>query len=164
MLFCEARIAEEFRQSPFCSARYLLNLAEDRLETEVLLIDFEHATDRRDQETWESAGTPLYLARTANQRSPLLIKPTVVPGMPELIPSALIPSALERYREALPKRLKQFPPDKTRHILDMPPGEDLREWFHELRHDIESSFWMILLAFVRSVRCRSSFTCDVSGV
>ena len=159
VLFREARIAEELRESPFCSARYLLNLAEDRLETEVLLIDFEHATDRRDQETWESAGTPLYLARAANQVSPLLIKPTVVPGMPELIPGAL-----ERYREALPKRLKQFPPDKTRHILDMPPGEDLREWFHELRHDIESSFWMLLLAFVRSVRCRSSFTCDVSGI
>ena len=66
-----------------------------------------------------------------------MIRPTSVPGMPELIPEVL-----ERYQEVLPERLTQFPHDKTLHMLEMPPAEDSRAWYHELRHDIESSFWI----------------------
>lgn len=70
VLFRGARIAEELRESPFCSARYLLKPSENRLETEVLMVDFEHATDRKEEEPGESAGTPLYMARAARRSSP----------------------------------------------------------------------------------------------
>jgi len=85
----------------------------------------------------ESAGTPLYQARAAVRIAPLE-NIRVVSGMPELIPEAL-----KRYKEVLPTRLEQFPPDESHHIL-MPSKGDTHEWIHELRHDVESAFWMLL--------------------
>ena len=111
VLFREPVVLEEWRKSTFCSARHLLDPLLDPLETEVLLIDFEHATKLETQRELESAGTPLYQARAAEKIAPLVTYVTV-PGMPELDLEAF-----ERSRKAVPERLKQFIPDKTRHIL-----------------------------------------------
>jgi hypothetical protein len=134
----EPTVREEWKDLTFCSARHLLDPDVDRLETGVLLIDFEHATDLETQEPLETAGTPLYQARAAQTLAPLEHWGTV-PGMPELIPEAL-----EHYQKAVPKRLDKFIPDKTKHFLEMPSDGDTREWRHELRHDTESAFWMLL--------------------
>ena len=139
VLFRKSEVREEWQGSTFCSARHLLDPDVDRLATEVLLIDFEHATNYATQRELESAGTPLYQARAAGQVAPLKMKISLVPGMPELIPEAL-----ERYQEAVPERLEHFPPDKTDYILKMPPEGDGRKWSHEFRHDVESAFWVLL--------------------
>ena len=138
VLFHTPEAREEWQGSTFCSARHLLDPDVDRFATEVLLIDFELATERATQRDLESAGTPLYQARAAEQVAPLEYT-TVVPGMPELIPEVL-----ERYKEVLPKRLEQFRPDRSLRILGPSKG-DTRKWIHELRHDVESAFWMLLL-------------------
>ena len=137
VLFREPEDGKEREAGDFCSARHLLDQAVERLATEVLLIDFEHATTLVAQATLESAGTPLYQARAARNMAPLQ-RTNILPGMPELIPEAL-----ERYRIALPDRLEQFPANKGKHLVEPWEG-DTREWYHELRHDVESIFWMLL--------------------
>ena len=144
VLFHTPEVREEWQGSTFCSAKHLLDPDVDRFATEVLLIDFELATDLKTQRDLESAGTPLYQARAAEQIAPLELS-GFMPGMP-----GLIPEALERYQVVLPERLEQFRVDNGWHPIDHVTemklqAEDKREWRHELRHDVESAFWMLLL-------------------
>ena len=57
----------------------------------------------------------------------------------------------QRYQDARTERLKQFPPDKKRHLFEKTPEASARQWYHELRHDIESLFWVF---FVWAVELR----------
>ena len=143
VLFREHVDEGEREGSTFCSARHLLDPDVGRLATEGLLIDFEYATNIVTQRELESAGTPLYQARAAEKIAPLKLS-GFLPGMPEHIPEAL-----ERYQLVLPERLEQFRVDNGRHpinhVIEMKlQAEDKREWRHELRHDVESVFWMLL--------------------
>ena len=143
VLFREPKVGEEpeyrkeWEESNFCSAKYLLGKGENRFETEVLVIDFELATKHETQEKLESAGTPMYQARAAAKVAPLKVR-ALTTGMP-----GVAPGLLERYSKALPERGKKFIVDGTFHIFDPREG-DTEEWYHELRHDVESAFWMLL--------------------
>jgi len=138
VLFREPTVTEEKHDPTFCSAMHLLDPSEDRLVTEMLLIDFEHAANCEKQSPLESAGTPLYQARAAQQLAPMKFSPILVQGMPDLTPEAR-----ERYQKIWPERWNQFPPDDKYHIFESKP-EDTKKWYHELRHDVESTFWMLL--------------------
>jgi len=127
--------------SKFCSARHLLNPDQHRLTTDVLLIDLEHGTKLKEQSPLESAGTPLYQARATINLAPLVPGITsVMPGMPDLIPEAM-----QRYQAVYPERLNQFTPDKSRYLFRETQEGQKEKWYHALRHDVESVFWISLV-------------------
>ena len=139
LLFRNATFVEGSEDSIFCSARHLLDPTQDRLKTESLLIDFEHGTDCKTQRPLDSAGTPLYQARATLNLSPLKPDIAFITSMP-----GLIPDAQQRYQETHPERLSRFPPDGKKYPFEATQLDTKREWFHELRHDVESAFWMLL--------------------
>jgi hypothetical protein len=55
----------------------------------------------------------------------------------------LVPEALQCYQAVWPERLKQFPPDPKAYVIKKTDGEDIK-WYHQLRHDVESTFWIFL--------------------
>ncbi|KAG8926026.1 hypothetical protein FRC00_003364 [Tulasnella sp. 408] len=110
--------------------------------TSVLLVDFNHAehlmsgTDGHHDRV-EQVGTPLFMARAVGLGGPV--------GVPDepldrfLYP---IPSAPDRYAKHYhDTRMKKFPP-KPRESTET--TESPASWRHELDHDIESVFWLML--------------------
>ena len=87
-------------------------------------------------------GTPIFMARAAvvgrhlDPRRPLYLV-----GLPQLSDEAH-----KVYKEILPDRLKQFPqPSEHQETFTRkcPTGKQPK-WFHELRHDAESAFWLLI--------------------
>ena len=83
-------------------------------------------------------GTPVFIARAVEYGGPLLpILPTVpkIPNFPDL------------HAKVHPDRVKTFPSSVKKLIID--PDEVVNEsqddkWRHELEHDAESVFWLLL--------------------
>lgn len=63
----------------------------------------------------------------------------IMPGMPEVVPHAL-----PQYNTVWPERMKKFPAHPKSFILDWTQESAECKWFHELRHDAESIFWLLL--------------------
>jgi len=93
-------------------------------------------------------GTPIFMARSVVAGHPLTLQPGVfLTGIPSL-------SALPVYSKLLPERLKKIPQplkDQAMYFVMIPEGisinqESLRSlpWTHELRHDGESVFWLLV--------------------
>ncbi|KAG9049632.1 hypothetical protein FS837_009722 [Tulasnella sp. UAMH 9824] len=110
--------------------------------TSVLLVDFNHAkdlTDKTDPSNIRVArtGTPIFMARAVGLERALQI-----PRRDQYL--APMPSAPDQYVEHYQDgRLEKFPPQKSRYFIK---GEDegSAPWRHELDHDIESVFWLML--------------------
>ena len=156
VLFREPTITEESRNSTYCSVRHLLDPAQERIKTGIVLIDLEHGTDDEIPTPLESAGTPLFQARATLHLAPLDPVKILAPGMPDLVPEAL-----QRYHEIRPERLKQFPPDDNDYRFKATPEASLRLWYHVLRHDIESLFWVF---FVWAVELRPDNNLEVTEI
>lgn len=125
---------------------HLLNDNHPPDATEILVIDWEHSAVYKEQGAQESAGTPIFVARAAVRLQALH------PGSGAYLPFGmpdLIPEALERYKNILKKRWEQFParPDEALVIKKSP--EVTRDWYHELRHDAESCFWLLVWWAIR---------------
>jgi hypothetical protein len=59
-------------------------------------------------------------------------------NVPELSPKAHV------YEKVFGDRLKRFQHSSNRHMVDIKSPPDLSQWRHELRHDAESAFWLLL--------------------
>jgi hypothetical protein len=82
-------------------------------------------------------GTPLFIARAVERGGPMPAFYAPVPGIPE---------SPGRYAEVHPDRVERFPGSKQRLLFD-PDGIDesqSKQWRHELEHDAESVFWLLL--------------------
>jgi hypothetical protein len=161
VLFRDGPVAYRKSRTTFCSARLLL---EERTTTDLVLIDVEYGTEEKEQKPLESAGTPLYQARASIVCRPMALpKGGGMPGMP-----GLEGEAKTRYREAWPGRLNRFPsPGQSIVICNghitchgQPESNERQDrdekgdqsetkkeegWYHELRHDVESVFWILIV-------------------
>ncbi|KIM22937.1 hypothetical protein M408DRAFT_28288 [Serendipita vermifera MAFF 305830] len=137
--------AGSLREKPnklvFCSIQHLLDEKHPRKTTPVLLIDFDHAIQVAQAEPFTSVGTPIFQARAAAATTP--VDPgtgVLLGGMPDLSEAAR-----PRYMKVLSDRVKRFPSRPTLDIILRTTQEAAdREWFHQLRHDAESVFWLLL--------------------
>ena len=55
-----------------------------------------------------------------------------------------VPNSPEHYALIHPDRIKKFPPGGVKPIIEAPMHSDSRQWRHELDHDAESVFWLLL--------------------
>ena len=88
-------------------------------------------------------GTPLFIARAVEQTGP-------VPPPPDAAVVPRIPDSPDRYAEVHPDRVKKFPNSEKRRLFDPEQVGDEsqksqpKRWRHELEHDAESVFWLLL--------------------
>ncbi|KAG8908570.1 hypothetical protein FRC01_007333 [Tulasnella sp. 417] len=110
--------------------------------TSALLVDFNHAkhlTSETDgfHEPVDKTGTPGYMARAIEQGRPV--------DIPQWVPDRFldsIPPAPDRYaKHYRDTRLKKFPPTPLKKVTEM---LDSAPWRHDLDHDVESVFWLML--------------------
>ncbi len=86
-------------------------------------------------------GTPLFIARAVERRGPMPVVLAAVPG---------IPDSPDPYAKVHPDRVKEFPGLKDKIIInpDLVCAESqksqLKRWRHELEHDAESVFWLLV--------------------
>ncbi|KAF8341499.1 uncharacterized protein EI90DRAFT_2965881 [Cantharellus anzutake] len=126
--------------SSLCFIKYLLNESCDPCETSALLIDFnhgEHLTRKQSQhKRTERTGTPIFMARALQLRKPVPLR------IPSIL--AAVPDSPKPYTLAHPDRVAKFPSTPLRLLTDHPGGRNNREWRHELDHDAESVWWLLL--------------------
>ncbi|KAH9962319.1 hypothetical protein BGW80DRAFT_1448496 [Lactifluus volemus] len=126
---------------PIYFARHLLDEKKDALETSMLLVDFNLA-EYLEAETSPKitrTGTPLFIARAVERGGPVPL------GKRALVPA--IPECPKEYALKHSDRKKQFPentPDRRIQSEGIQSQGDQLEWRHELEHDAESVFWLLL--------------------
>ena len=59
-----------------------------------------------------------------------------------------VPSSPECYRQHHPERVETFPSKRRLLVESASPDSDNRQWRHELDHDAESVFWLLLFWIV----------------
>ncbi|KAI9459328.1 hypothetical protein F5148DRAFT_1016752 [Russula earlei] len=130
-----------------CFAKYLLGESNDPSKTSMLLVDFDLAEhlgpENGDKTRIDRTGTPIFIARAVEWGAPVPPTYTRVPG---------IPQSCSPYATAHPDRVKEFSsliekqhfdPD-LRCIDDKKVKKSRDEFRHELNHDAESVFWLLL--------------------
>ncbi|KAI9507046.1 hypothetical protein F5148DRAFT_1368682 [Russula earlei] len=130
-----------------CFAKYLLGESNDPSKTSMLLVDFnlaEHlGPENGDKPRIDRTGTPIFIARAVEWGAPVPPTYARVPG---------IPQSCSPYATAHPDRVKEFSsliekqhfdPD-LRCIDDKKVKKSRDEFRHELNHDAESVFWLLL--------------------
>ncbi|KAG8918229.1 hypothetical protein FRC01_001965, partial [Tulasnella sp. 417] len=119
-------------------------LSESPRPTSVLLVDFNHAEHLTSKiedghERVTRTGTAVFMARAVELGEPLELPPRDGFSNPIL---SLIPSAPDRYVEHYrDTRLKEFPPTAWKAFDEAAKSAP---WRHELDHDVESVFWLML--------------------
>ncbi|KAI9507527.1 hypothetical protein F5148DRAFT_1376484 [Russula earlei] len=127
-----------------CFVKYLLGESNDPSKTSMLLVDFnlaEHlGPENGDKTRIDRTGTPIFIARAVERGAP--VPPTLarVPGIPQShSPYATAhPDRVEKFSSLIEK--KHFDPELRR--IDVEGSRD--EFRHELNHDAESIFWLLL--------------------
>ncbi|KAI0283320.1 hypothetical protein BGY98DRAFT_720026 [Russula aff. rugulosa BPL654] len=129
---------------PLCYAKYLLGKSDNPLETSMLLVDFnvaEHLEPETSVKQIHRTGTPMFIARAVERGEHL---PPVYALVPE------IPNYPDPYAKVHPDRVKIFPGLKEEIIINPKRFHDKSQksqperWRHELEHDTESVFWLLL--------------------
>ncbi|KAH9998459.1 hypothetical protein BJV74DRAFT_200503 [Russula compacta] len=110
----------------------------------MLLVDFnlaehlEPETSVKEEQIYRM-GTPMFIARAVDQTGP-------VPPVVAFIPG--IPNTPDLYATAHPDRVKRFPGSEEGFIINpeklVCDNESRHGWRHELEHDAESVFWLLL--------------------
>ncbi|KAI9455217.1 hypothetical protein F5148DRAFT_1369876 [Russula earlei] len=128
-----------------CFVKYLLGESNDPSKTSMLLVDFnlvEHlGPENGDKTQIDRTGTPIFIAQAVEQGAP--VPPTKwvtqVPG---------IPQSRSPYAMAHPDRVKKFSSlIEEKIFVPVPTPTDkgsCDEFSHELNHDAESIFWLLL--------------------
>ncbi|KAI0278002.1 hypothetical protein BGY98DRAFT_1078782 [Russula aff. rugulosa BPL654] len=129
---------------PLCYAKYLLRKSDNPLETSMLLVDFNLA-ERLGPETSvkqiHRTGTPIFIAREVERGGHLS---PVVHIVPE------IPNCPDPYAKVHPDRVERFSGLNKQVFIDPKQLRDKSQksqpkgWRHELQHDAESIFWLLL--------------------
>ncbi|KAH9961862.1 hypothetical protein BGW80DRAFT_1357311 [Lactifluus volemus] len=130
----------EINGLPLCYAKYLLGLSSNPLETSMLLVDFNLAEHLDPDKKTQIArtGTPLFIARAVERGGPVPPVFARVPG---------IPNSPGRYADAHPDRVKNFSSSNKEFIFNPKETGDNEfhgMWRHELEHDAESVFWLLI--------------------
>ena len=83
-----------------------------------------------------SQGTPVFIARAVQQGEPVTLHRhvTVIPA---------VPVCPDDYARNHPERIKKFPFEEEK-LIRSPMNNVNRQWRHELDHDAESVFWLLL--------------------
>ncbi|KAI0294964.1 hypothetical protein BC826DRAFT_1009694 [Russula brevipes] len=138
----EANETVEPKEVPLCFIKYLLDEGNDPRETSVLLIDFDHAKIYKSDEDPASeqptrTGTPVFIARSVELGCAVPL-PRYGDGI------SPVPESPEPYSRYHPDRIKKFPL-LPRERKEPPPTDSTKpKWRHELDHDTESVFWLLL--------------------
>ena len=74
--------------------------------------------------------------------------------MPELLPEAR-----KAYEQVFPERITCFQCSPELHIVNIPASSNLSSWRHELRHDAESAFWVLVWWAVNAQPDNGAKTC-----
>ncbi|PVF98012.1 hypothetical protein CPB86DRAFT_733697 [Serendipita vermifera] len=111
----------------------------DRLETPLLLIDFDLAEKMKltsGEESSDPTGTPYFMARTVRT-------PEIEEGLHLFNPMPQLSAGAARYEQYNEERLQTFKPTERiwKYLDDSKPLEPFR---HKLRYDAESVFWLLL--------------------
>ncbi|KAF8804271.1 hypothetical protein BYT27DRAFT_7107756 [Phlegmacium glaucopus] len=139
---------DETNESPhqykFCTIKHLLDPTVEPFATSNLLIDLdlgEILNAKQDERRLERAGTPMFMARAVREGKPLGEPNALLDfqSMPELSDAAC-----GAYAKAFPNRVSQFSTSPENHVVRIPPYSDTTSWRHELRHDAESAFWLLV--------------------
>ncbi|KJA28961.1 hypothetical protein HYPSUDRAFT_51074 [Hypholoma sublateritium FD-334 SS-4] len=111
-------------------------------ETSALLIDFNRAERIRDDlksELVDVAGTPIFIARAVECQGPY-----PDPKTPFLLKIPAMPKAPSLYEKAHPQRIVRFKGIEQITLDSSTATLSSTNWRHELYHDAESFFWLIL--------------------
>jgi hypothetical protein len=140
----------------YFSNRILLSSSAERSATSTLLIDFDRGeileqkddarrlertvcyfSDMSAPSLMSCQGTPMFMARAIRQGGPLGKDRKLLEycGMPE--------SSSEVYRKVFPDRLVKFPTSES-FPVKINLRDDKKLWRHELYHDAESVFWLLV--------------------
>ncbi|KAG8946856.1 hypothetical protein FRC04_011403 [Tulasnella sp. 424] len=129
-------------KAPLKFVKYILGESDDPQETSVLLVDFNHAEDLSIDQGAEHGGailigTPIFIARAVERGAayPFPEDGTILPAIPH------IPDC---YASNHPDRRKKFPIEEKKVLLEPSADSSGRPWRHELNHDAESVFWLLL--------------------
>ncbi|KAI0278005.1 hypothetical protein BGY98DRAFT_1097048 [Russula aff. rugulosa BPL654] len=126
---------------PLCYAKYLMGDSDDPLETSMLLVDFNLAEHLEKEKQIDRTGTPLFTARAVERGKYMAPVYARVPKIPDYPDS---------YAKVHPDRVKRFPSraQEEKKLAIDPDDIDVNEqddgWRHELEHDTESVFWLLL--------------------
>ncbi|KAH9483668.1 ABC transporter G family member [Psilocybe cubensis] len=138
------KVDEDPNEPEICFVKHLLGESDNPQQTSVVLIDFNRA-ERLDvdprQPRNDRTGTPLFIARAVQNNGPY-------PDLParRLVMVPAMPSAPMIYQQYLPTRAKYFDQDKMKeYTLEQDKMNTTeRVWRHELYHEAESIFWIML--------------------
>ncbi|KAI0283159.1 hypothetical protein BC826DRAFT_1110371 [Russula brevipes] len=146
MLDAQANETAELKEVPLCFIKFLLDESIDPRQTSALLIDFNYAEDLREKQGLEHkrTGTPIFIARAVEMGK--AVRPPLYSG---IMPIPEVPKIPEPYSRRHPERIKKFPPMEFEF---KPPSEGgtNSQFRHELDHDAESVFWLLLYWVVRA--------------
>ncbi|KAG8906203.1 hypothetical protein FRB99_007419, partial [Tulasnella sp. 403] len=111
-------------------------------QTAVLLVDFNHAehlANKRDEhfERVERTGTAVFMSRAVELGHPMNI-PDDYSSIPPIPPAP--EQYANHYRDT---RLRRFPETPVA-LFQAPAKPESAPWRHELDHDVESVFWLML--------------------
>uniref|UniRef100_A0A8H7Y1F4 Fungal-type protein kinase domain-containing protein n=1 Tax=Psilocybe cubensis TaxID=181762 RepID=A0A8H7Y1F4_PSICU len=152
IVFIKHLLGERFgSQENFGNHSNRINDSNSPLQTHVLLIDFNLA-ERLDSTARQSEikkkGTHPFMARAVENEEPY---PDLSTRM--FTPFTALPQAPSMYKKLHPERTTRFDSEKLGlYILKEAPG-DLRSdrvWRHELYHEAESIFWIIVYWLLRA--------------
>ncbi|KAF9477173.1 hypothetical protein BDN70DRAFT_995121 [Pholiota conissans] len=143
--------AEKDEAKPqLCFVEHLLYPNVDKRQTSVLLVDFDRGeilNRNRHLPHSERTGTILFMAKAVRQNEPhgTYGEAITYKNVPKVTEQARI-----AYEAIHTDRLIRFPDSTPRHSLDVGVA-DLTKFRHQLYHDAESAFWLLmrwaLLAF-----------------
>ncbi|KAH9975772.1 hypothetical protein BGW80DRAFT_63086 [Lactifluus volemus] len=110
-------------------------------ETSLLLVDFDHAEhlySKMDGDRTGRTGTRIFIARAVEQGGP--VKPTRTTNyVPE------VPQSPECYALAHKDRIEKFPAQTEGYTISLPTAVGQSQvWRHNLGHDAESVFWLLV--------------------
>src|ERR1700756_4007409 len=82
-------------------------------------------------------GTPVFIARAVQMGKAVPLSAF------QIVPT--VPNSPEPYASNHPDRINKFPPGGEELVIRASTHSNSRQWRHELDHDAESVFWLLLL-------------------
>ncbi|KAF9477177.1 hypothetical protein BDN70DRAFT_838189 [Pholiota conissans] len=131
-------------ENQLCFIGHLLNSNVSPRETSLLLLDFDRGEiigENDDKTRMERTGTELFMAKAIRQGKHLGIPGTTVvyESIPEIMEQVRV-----AYKDAHPDRLLHFPTSDQPHFVRIPVTPDSSKIRHQLYHDAESAYWLLV--------------------
>ncbi|PVF98014.1 hypothetical protein CPB86DRAFT_873654 [Serendipita vermifera] len=128
----------------------------DRLETPLLLIDFDMAQNQEPETgkiVSDRTATPYFMARAVRS-------PEIRNGVHAFFPMPQLSAGAARYEQCVGQRLQKFQPNKHKfEVINHPIS--LKPFQHRLHYDAESVFWLLLWWAMQAKPLRDKLKNDV---